>query len=63
MNALLYISIIWLAMSSEFTRKQGFKLKKIKNLICEKCRWDVQQGRTNRKYYKSIYLIKYIEKE
>ena len=32
-EALLDSSIIRLVMSSEFTRKQGFKLKKIKNLI------------------------------
>ena len=41
-------------MSSEFTRKQGFKLKKIKKTyIYKKCEWNVQQGGTNRAYGRS----------
>jgi len=30
---------IGLVMSSEFARKQRFKLKKIEKLICKECRW------------------------
>jgi len=30
---------IGLVISSEFARKQRFKLKKIEKLICKECRW------------------------
>jgi len=39
-KALLDSRATGLVMSLEFTRKQGFKLKKIENsIIYEKCRW------------------------
>jgi len=42
-EALLNNGATWLVMSSEFVRKQGFKLQKNgKTDICEKYRWDVQ---------------------
>ena len=50
-EALLDSGATGLVMSSEFARKQGFKLKKIgKADASKKCEWVVQQGRTNRKY-------------
>jgi len=38
-EALLDSKITELVMSLEFVRKQRFKLKKIKRLICEEYRW------------------------
>ena len=40
-EALLDSRAIGLVMSLEFARKQGFKLKKIENLIYEKCGWNI----------------------
>jgi len=43
MKALLDSRAMRLVMSLEFTRKQGFKLKKnIKTYICKKCGWLLQ---------------------
>ena len=54
-EALLDSGTTRLVMSSEFARKQGFKLKK--SNICKKYKWNVQQRRANRKYCGSKYLL------
>ena len=41
-EALLDSGVTELVMSSEFARKQGFKLKKLDKLIYKKCGWFAQ---------------------
>ena len=43
-EALLNSGVTELVISSKFSRKQRFKLKKIERPICKKCRWFFQQG-------------------
>ena len=57
-EALLDSRAIGLVMSSEFARKQEFKLKKNrKTYIYKKCEWNVQQGGANKTHSGSQYVV------
>ena len=60
---LLDSGAIELVMSLEFVRKQRFKLKNKKSNICEKCRQNIQQEVTNKKYSRSKYLLPRTQEE
>ena len=57
-EALLDSGTTELVMSLEFAKKIKVSTEKNrKTNICEKCGWNIQQERTNRKYYRGEYLL------
>ena len=63
-EALLDSRVTCLVISSEFGRKQRFKLEKNrKTNICEKCRQFFQQEETYWAYSKSKYLLSRIQEK